>query len=249
VALHFSERERARYSRDNVYGRDPAYSGRDQEYSERDQDYGHRERGRDDRDFFDRASDEVRSWFGSDAAEYRRERDGRERDRRREREQTFERMDENLDHVPARQLMTREVATVHSEDRVERAALLMRECDCGALPVVNDTGRLIGMITDRDIVMRLVARGRDTRSARVEDAMTDDAYSCHASDEVEDCIQSMARHKVRRMPIVDDRNRVIGILSQGDLAQFAGRRHGGEAGRKVVDVLSEISEPSSRSHR
>ncbi|HSK38970.1 MAG TPA: CBS domain-containing protein [Arenibaculum sp.] len=197
MALHFSERDRARYAgRDNVYGRERRYED-------------------------DRGPGNGRDFFEAD-----------------------------LEHIPARQLMTRQVATVHVQDRVERAAQLMRECDCGALPVVNDSGRLIGMITDRDIVMRLIARGRDTRSARVEDAMTDRAYSCHASDDVEDCIEAMAHHKVRRMPIVDDRNRVIGILSQGDLAMFAGRRRpGGEVGRKVVDVLSEISEPSDRPYQ
>jgi CBS domain-containing protein len=229
VGLHFSERDRARYSgRDNAYGRDRGYAD-------------DRDRGREGRDFFDRASDEVRSWFGSDAAEHRRDRDERERYRGR--------FDENLDHIPARQLMTREVATVHPDDPVARAAHLMRECDCGALPVVNERGQLIGMITDRDIVMRLVARGREIRSARVGDAMTEHAHACHASDDVEDCIESMAHHKVRRMPIVDDRKRVIGILSQGDLAQFAGHRRTGEVGRQVVDVLSEISEPSGRPHR
>lgn len=197
MALHFSERDRARYAgRDIIHGR---------ERYEDDRGPGN------GRDFFDREND--------------------------------------LDHIRARQLMTREVATVHVQDRVERAAQLMRECDCGALPVVNDSGRLIGMITDRDIVMRLIARGRDTRSARVEDAMTDRAYACHASDDVEDCIEAMAHHKVRRMPIVDDRNRVIGILSQGDLATFAGHRRGAEVGRKVVDVLSEISEPSDRPYQ
>jgi len=149
--------------------------------------------------------------------------------------------------MPTRDLMTRTVQTVHPFDRIERAARIMRECNCGALPVVDDTGHLIGMITDRDITIRLVARGRDIRNARVEDAMTDETFSCHLRDDVEDCVESMARHQVRRMPIVDDRGVVVGIVSQSDLAQHARNRHAGE--HQVAEFLSEVSEPTERPYR
>ena len=166
-----------------------------------------------------------------------------------EREEEMERGNDGGLHSRSRELMTRDVATVHPDDPIERAARLMRECDCGALPVVNDTGRLIGMITDRDITIRLVARGRDPRSCRISDAMTRKTFACHEWDDVEDAMEAMAHHQVRRMPIIDDRDRVVGILSQADLAQFVGRsRRPGER-RAIADVLRAVSEPSSKPFR
>lgn len=151
--------------------------------------------------------------------------------------------------LSVRELMTRDVETVHPDDRVERAARLMRECDCGALPVVDERGRLIGMVTDRDITVRLVARGIDTRRARIDDCMSDVAFACHVDDSLEDCLRGMARHQVRRMPVVDSRDRVIGILSQADVAQHACERPGRGARRAVAETLGEVSEPSRSSHR
>jgi CBS-domain-containing membrane protein len=215
---------------------------REQLERERDRD---RNRFGENRGFLDRASDEVRSWFGDDRAERRRDWD----ERLDEREERMERINGGTLHSRPGELMTRDVATVHPDDGIERAAKLMRECDCGALPVVNDTGRLVGMITDRDITVRLVARGRDTRSCRISDAMTRKTFACHEWDEIEGCMESMAHHQVRRLPIVDERDRVIGIVSQGDLAQFIGRsRRPGER-RAIADVLTAISEPSSKAYR
>jgi CBS domain-containing protein len=144
--------------------------------------------------------------------------------------------------------MTRNVRTVFPNDRIEHAARLMRECDCGALPVVNNYGRLIGMVTDRDIVMRLVARGADTRGAVVADCMTDETFSCHVNDRLDGCLRQMARHQVRRLPIINDNEQIVGIISQGDLARHAEAFKSGER-RKFADTVSEISEPSSVPYR
>jgi CBS-domain-containing membrane protein len=145
--------------------------------------------------------------------------------------------------------MTRDVISVRPNDLIEHAARMMAECDCGALPVVDRGGRLIGMVTDRDITVRLVARGRDTRRARVEDCMTDEVFSCHIFDSVEDCMQEMSRHQVRRLPIVDNRNRIVGIVSQADLARYAELHRGHGERRAIADTLSEISEATDRAYR
>jgi CBS domain-containing protein len=125
----------------------------------------------------------------------------------------------------------------------------MMEHDCGALPVVDRDGRLIGMITDRDITMRLVARGMDARRARVGDCMTEEAFACHAYDSIESCMRTMSRHQVRRIPIVDDRDRVIGIVSQSDLAQHAGHHPGRGERRAMADVLCAVSAPTHVPYR
>ncbi|HUE82852.1 MAG TPA: CBS domain-containing protein [Pyrinomonadaceae bacterium] len=105
------------------------------------------------------------------------------------------------------------------------------------------------MITDRDITVRLVARGEDTRRARVAECMTDEAFACHQSDGIEDCMRTMSRHQVRRLPIVDNNRRVVGIVSQSDLARYAGG-HPGRAGRRdVADVVCAVSKPSDAAYR
>jgi CBS domain-containing protein len=155
----------------------------------------------------------------------------------------------SLDDVRAHELMARRVASVHPATSVERAARLMEECDCGALPVVGDNGVLVGMVTDRDIVIRVVARGRDVRNAIVADCMTERVFACYASESVAECMRQMAHHQVRRMPIVDDRGRLVGILAQADLARHAGRHPVAEERRAVAHVVGAVSEPGVMRHR
>ena len=150
----------------------------------------------------------------------------------------------NIDEVRVHELMTRRVTSVHPATSVERAARLMEECDCGALPVIGDNGVLVGVITDRDIAIRVVARGRDARNAIVADCMTERVFACYANESISECMRQMAGHQVRRMPIVDDRGRLVGILSQGDLARHAGRHPLPDERRALTEVLSAVSHPT-----
>ncbi|MDQ4121212.1 MAG: CBS domain-containing protein [Acidobacteriota bacterium] len=146
-------------------------------------------------------------------------------------------------------LMSRNVATVHPNDTVQRAARLMRDEDCGALPVIDRQGQMIGMITDRDITVRLVADGADPRFAQVQDCMTDEVFACHVNDPIEHCIRAMKEHQIRRLAIVNDRNQLLGIVSQSDLARHAdmnkqqGERHA------ITDMIAGVSEPSNSAYR
>jgi CBS domain-containing protein len=148
-----------------------------------------------------------------------------------------------LDDVRAHEFMTKRVASVHPATSVERAARLMEECDCGALPVVGDNGVLVGMVTDRDITMRIVARGRDVRHAIVADCMTERVFACYANESIAECMRQMARHQVRRVPIVDERGRLVGILAQGDLARHVGHHPVPEERRALTHVIAALSEP------
>jgi CBS domain-containing protein len=154
-----------------------------------------------------------------------------------------------LDDVRVHEFMTKRVASVHPATSVERAARLMEECDCGALPVVGDNGVLVGMVTDRDITMRVVARGRDTRHAIVADCMTERVFACYAHESIAECMRQMARHQVRRMPIVDDRGRLAGILAQGDLARHVGHHPVPEERRALTHVIAALSEPGRMPRR
>ena len=154
-----------------------------------------------------------------------------------------------LDHVRVHELMTRQVATVQPGTCVEHAARVMEWCDCGALPVVGDNGVLVGVVTDRDITLRMVARGRDTRRSVVGECMTMRVFACYANESVTECMRQMAQHKVRRMPIVDERGRLVGIVSQGDLARHATRDPRPGEQRALADVLGAVSQPTRAPHR
>ena len=200
------------------------------------------------RGFIRRAGDEVRSWFGDDEAERRRGRDDYEYERRGRRGD-YGRPGYTIDDTRAAELMSHDVVTVYPEDRVGYAARLMRDYDCGALPVVDQEGRLIGMITDRDISMRLVANEADTHNTVVDDCMTDGAFACHAEDSVRECMRQMSRHRIRRLPIINDWGHVVGILSQGDLARHAGNYPGRGERRAIADVICAVSEPRRAARR
>jgi CBS domain-containing protein len=146
-------------------------------------------------------------------------------------------------------MMTRDPITAHPRDKVDYVARVMRDSDCGSVPVVDQSGRLVGMVTDRDVVVRLIAERVDPREAIISDCMTSGAVSCHFYDPIYECIGQMARHQVRRLPVVDDDGRVVGVISQCDLARHAGVYPGQGERRALADVLCAISEPGSFSRR
>jgi CBS domain-containing protein len=145
--------------------------------------------------------------------------------------------------------MTREVVRVHPADTLQHAARLMAGYDCGALPVVDRDNRLIGMITDRDITVRGLAEVWDAGRMPVRAVMTDELFACNMRDPLRDCMRVMAEHQVRRLPVVDDHDRVVGIISQADLALHAGKGNGSVPRRAVADVVREVSAPTDDPYR
>jgi CBS domain-containing protein len=216
-----------RYGHRNIEDRDQGLRYRSRNY---------RGDGPEDRNWLERAGDEMASWFGDEEAESRRR-----RDRRRD--------EDPLRELRAGNIMSHNVVCVRPDDSVEHAARLMMECDCGALPVVDSSNRLIGMVTDRDITVRLVARGIDIRRAWVDDCMTDEIFACHVNDPLIECMRTMSRHQIRRLPIINDRERVIGIISQSDLFKHAGDHRGRGERRAMANVLCAVSEPTRAPYR
>ena len=133
-------------------------------------------------------------------------------------------------------VMTRDVAVVSPQASVREAARRMDRLNVGALPVC-DGARLVGIVTDRDITVRCTAAGAPPDRRRVCEVMTDDVRWCFEDDPLEEVEQEMAEVQIRRMPVVDGRKRLVGMLSLGDLA--AVRAPGTE------DTLRSISEPSA----
>ena len=133
------------------------------------------------------------------------------------------------------EVMTRDVQTVSSQETVQRAAQLMDELNVGAIPVVDD-GKLIGMVTDRDITVRSVAIGQDPTSTRVNEVMSTDVRTCTIEQSVDDVLAQMADVQIRRVPVLDGNGQIIGIVSLGDVVT--------KAPADVEQTLDEISTPS-----
>jgi CBS domain-containing protein len=133
-------------------------------------------------------------------------------------------------------LMTSQPATVGPDDPCAKAATLMREEDCGAIPVVKG-GKLIGIVTDRDITIRAVAEGRDPKTTKVSEVMSADPVTVTPDTDADEARRVMAEHQVRRLPVVDD-GHLLGIVVTAQLA----RR---ESSKEVGETIKEISEPAS----
>ena len=118
----------------------------------------------------------------------------------------------------ARDIMETDVEFVSADDTVADAAQKMAKLDVGALPVCNEDKRLEGMITDRDIAVKAVAKGKDPKKTKVRD-LTDqpEVVTIGADDSIDEALRTMKDKKVRRLPVIDGRE-VVGIITQGDLA-------------------------------
>ena len=137
----------------------------------------------------------------------------------------------------ARDLMKACSATLRPEDSIERAARVMRETHDGSLPVVDGAGRLIGIVSYRDITVKLVAIGASIPHTQVSDCMTGEAFACSAECTLESCLSAMSWHQVKRIPIVDDEHRVIGTVSRSDLASYVCEHPQGLEPDAITDVL------------
>ena len=115
------------------------------------------------------------------------------------------------------EVMTRDVVTVSPGASVREAARLMAERNVGALPVVGEGGRLVGILSERDIVRRVVAAGRDPDSTRVSEVMTPDPVTVRPDYTLADALRVMAQLNVRHLPVVDEGGRLVGIISVRDI--------------------------------
>lgn len=131
-------------------------------------------------------------------------------------------------------VMTRKVSTVSPGDTVESAAILMARINAGVLPVLSER-RLVGLVTDRDIVVRALAAGKPVATCTVDDVMTEEVHYCLDDDAVEDVAKRMGELGVRRMPVLDRNNTVIGIISLDDIAANVQWEH------TVADALRKIA--------
>ena len=132
-----------------------------------------------------------------------------------------------------RDVMTPNPASVSEKDSIKRVAEIMRREDAGVVPVV-DGRKIIGIITDRDIVVRLVAEGKDPASAKVNEAMSKKVSTVKEDTPINEVLQLMSREQIRRVPVTNSNNELIGIVSIGDIA--SDEKETVKVGRTVEDI-------------
>lgn len=121
------------------------------------------------------------------------------------------------------ELMTREVTSCRPDTDAESAALMMWNNDCGAVPVVDDSGKTLGMITDRDICMAVALQHRPAHEIPVRDFMSKEVFCCQPEHDIRNALKTMASRKVKRLPITNGAGRLEGILSIDDVVACAER--------------------------
>jgi CBS domain-containing protein len=134
--------------------------------------------------------------------------------------------------MKVKDMMHKGVECVSPETPVSSIAKKMKELDVGAIPIAKD-GKLIGMITDRDIAVRCVAGGEDPAKVKAKDAMTHGVVYCRDSEDVEDAVRIMEGKQIRRLPVLDEAMRIVGMVSLGDVSHALPRDITGEVTRAV----------------
>lgn len=141
----------------------------------------------------------------------------------------------------ARDVMTPDPACCSPNTTLDQVAKLMVQNDCGEIPIVDAADQPIGVITDRDIVCRVVAEGRNPGAYAVEQYMTQPVVTVRADAPLEDVVSAMEKHQIRRVPVVDERGCCAGIIAQADVA-WSGGEH--EVAELVREVSRDTGEPS-----
>ena len=131
-----------------------------------------------------------------------------------------------------RDAMTTNPRTVQGSTTVVEAARVMRDEDTGIVPIVEGD-RLVGVVTDRDIAIKVVAEGKDPHSTTIADIASSNLVTVDPDQDLDEALRLMARHQVRRLPVVEEDGRLVGILAQADIAEHADARQTGEVVEKI----------------
>jgi CBS domain-containing protein len=136
-----------------------------------------------------------------------------------------------------RDVMTKSPVCGYPDDTVAHVARLMRSEDIGPVPIVQDdtSMKLLGIVTDRDLAIKVVAEERDPATTRVKDVMTTDVITCRESDDIETALDAMSKNQLRRIPVLHDGNMLVGIIAQADVATRLNPEKTGEVVREISE--------------
>jgi CBS domain-containing protein len=136
------------------------------------------------------------------------------------------------------EVMTKDPVCCLPNDSVAKAAELMKGEDIGSIPVIENeqSQKLVGIVTDRDLALKIVAEALDAKSTTVETVMTHKVVTCRADEDLQKALDAMAEHQLRRIPVVDNNNRIVGIIAQADVATRL------DQPEKTAEMVKEISQ-------
>ena len=151
--------------------------------------------------------------------------------------------------MQVKHVMTQPAVTCPVNATLDTVARCMWECDLGSVPLVDDTGKIAGVITDRDICMAAYTQGRPLNEIPAASAMAKEVFCCQPEETTESAEWLMAQKQIRRLPVVDRDGRPVGVVAVADLARSAARVQGNGAEHEVVETLVAIGEPAGDSAR
>jgi CBS domain-containing protein len=139
------------------------------------------------------------------------------------------------------EVMTKEPVCCLPDDTATKVAQLMQTDNIGSIPVIDNdkTQKLVGIVTDRDLVLKIIAKGQDAKTTKVETVMTRQVVTCLAEDDLQKALDAMAEHQLRRIPIVDSNKKIVGIIAQADVATRVNQPE------KTAKVVKEISQSNA----
>ena len=140
------------------------------------------------------------------------------------------------------EVMTKKTICCLPNDMVAKAAQLMKRENIGAILVIEDqqTQKLVGIVTDRDLALKIVAEERNAKSTKVESIMSRKVVTCRAEDDLQKALDAMSEHQLRRIPVVDNGNKVLGIIAQADVATRVNQPE------KTAEVVKQISQANEK---
>jgi CBS domain-containing protein len=140
------------------------------------------------------------------------------------------------------EVMTKNPTCCLPSDTVAKAAQLMKRENIGSIPVIENeqTRKLVGIVTDRDLVLKIVAEGRESKSTTVEAVMTHKVVTCRAEDDLQKALDAMSEHQLRRIPVVDANHNIVGIIAQADVATRV------DQPEKTAAMVKEISRSNGK---
>ena len=139
------------------------------------------------------------------------------------------------------EVMTKNPVCCLPNDKVAKVAQLMKSKDIGTVPIIENeqTKKLVGIVTDRDLALKIVAEGRDAKSTKAEEVMTRKVVTCRGEDDMQKALDAMSEHQLRRIPVVDNDNRIVGIIAQADVATRV------DQPAKTAEVVKDISQSNA----
>lgn len=138
------------------------------------------------------------------------------------------------------EVMTKEPICCLPNDTVAQTAEMMKSKNIGSILVIESmkTKRLIGIVTDRDLTLQVVANGHESKTTKIADVMTRKLITCTVDDDIQKAVKAMAEHQLHRIPVVDKDHKIAGIISLADVATRVGQR------KKLAKVVKKISQPT-----